>query len=476
MRLWQKIFLCTLLLTVCSVNLIVFLLLTNNYHQAIQQQKQIAVTQHISMINSIQNAINYEKLKISLLILDQEYVKNTVLEILSQNSNNAISFWIYDQNQNQLSSGDCPWNFQPLLQQAGQSEDYQTQLVRKDSQTHLLVASKVILNYETYYLSSAFDITNLEQSYTQQIRSTQWLSMLCSISIAGVLMVFVQILLRPLQRINQGTKEIAQGNYQKRLNCKGSTEISELAANMNQMAGAIQEKIDDLEQVAENRQQFIANLAHEMKTPLTSILGFADIIRIKKDLSEQERQEYAGIIVKETKRLSGLSGKLMELILVGQEKLQMQETELNQLLQEVMESFQPILQSHKIQIQQQLEGGRMQMEPELFRSMVYNILENAIKASPAGSTIWISQNNLDNGEVTISIKDQGMGISKEDLKKVTEPFYMVDKSRSRKAGGAGLGLALCEKIAQMHHGSIQIESQLGEGTTVTIHLERGKKN
>ena len=245
---------------------------------------------------------------------------------------------------------------------------------------------------------------------------------------------------------------------------------------MNQMADSIQEKIDDLEQVAENRQQFIANLAHEMKTPLTSILGFADIIRIKKDLSEQERQEYAGIIVKETKRLSGLSGKLMELILVGQEKLQMQETELNQLLQEVVESFQPILQNHKIQIQQQLEGGRMQMEPELFRSMVYNILENAIKASPAGSTIWIFQNNLDNGEITISIKDQGMGISKEDLKKVTEPFYMVDKSRSRKAGGAGLGLALCEKIAQLHHGNIQIESQLGEGTTVTIHLERGKMN
>ena len=166
----------------------------------------------------------------------------------------------------------------------------------------------------------------------------------------------------------------------------------------------------------------------------------------------------------------------MELILVGQEKLQMQETELNQLLQEVVESFQPILQNHKIQIQQQLEGGRMQMEPELFRSMVYNILENAIKASPAGSTIWIFQNNLDNGEITISIKDQGMGISKEDLKKVTEPFYMVDKSRSRKAGGAGLGLALCEKIAQLHHGNIQIESQLGEGTTVTIHLERGKMN
>lgn len=476
MRLWQKIFLCTLLLTVCSVNLIIFLLLTNNYRQTIQQQKQVAFTQHISMINSIQNAINYEKLKISLLILDQEYVKNTVLEILSKNNNDAVSFWIYDQNQNQISSGDCPWSFQPLLQQAEQSDDYQTQLVRTDSKSHLLITSKVILNYETYYLSSAFDITNLEQSYQQQIRSTQWLSMLCSIFIAGVLMIFVQILLRPLQRINQGTKEIAQGNYQKRLSCKGSTEISELASNMNQMADSIQEKIDDLEQVAENRQQFIANLAHEMKTPLTSILGFADIIRIKKDLSEQERQEYAGIIVKETKRLSGLSGKLMELILVGQEKLQIQETELNQLLQEVVESFQPILQNHKIQIQQQLEGGRMQMEPELFRSMVYNILENAIKASPAGSTIWIFQNNLDNGEITISIKDQGMGISKEDLKKVTEPFYMVDKSRSRKAGGAGLGLALCEKIAQLHHGNIQIESQLGEGTTVTIHLERGKKN
>lgn len=146
MRLWQKIFLCTLLLTVCSVNLIIFLLLTNNYRQTIQQQKQVAFTQHISMINSIQNAINYEKLKISLLILDQEYVKNTVLEILSKNNNDAVSFWIYDQNQNQISSGDCPWSFQPLLQQAEQSDDYQTQLVRTDSKSHLLITSKVILN------------------------------------------------------------------------------------------------------------------------------------------------------------------------------------------------------------------------------------------------------------------------------------------------------------------------------------------
>lgn len=258
------------------------------------------------------------------------------------------------------------------------------------------------------------------------------MSMICATVIASVLLIVVWLLLLPLRRINEGTRQIAQGNYSKRLPEKGSTEFSQLSRNMNEMAEAIEHNIKDLESVAEDRNTFIANLAHEMKTPLTSILGFGDLLRIKRTVDDKERREYAGIIVEETKRLKTLSGKLMELITVGSTQLDWQTIPLTSIMEEVGQALQISLSKSGITLNIKVCKIEVSVDKELFKSLIYNLIDNAIKASKSGQEIEVFAEET-NGILTIAVKDHGIGIPKEEINKIMQPFYMIDKSRTRKA-------------------------------------------
>ena len=209
-------------------------------------------------------------------------------------------------------------------------------------------------------------------------------------------------------------------------------------------------------------------MAHEMKTPLTSILGFADLLYLQKDVPEKKRREYAGIILDETKRMRSLSGKLMELLNVGSQNLIFAPEELSGVIDEVATAMQPVLNSSRLALQYGCEPGLwVEMDRELFKSLLYNFIDNGRKASPEGSLIQLLAHRKGQN-IEILIRDHGQGIPKKELEKIRQPFYMVDKSRSRKAGGAGLGLALCEEICRIHKGSFVIDSRLGEGTLITL--------
>ena len=279
----------------------------------------------------------------------------------------------------------------------------------------------------------------------------------------------------PLTRLNRATKRIAGGDYSERIQIKGRDELSELAENMNIMADSVEENIMLLSETAENRRQFINNLTHEMKTPLTSILGFADIIRIKRNITSKELSEYSGIIVEEAKRLKNLSGKLMELITVGETNLEFVSISSRELVNQIQLVLKPILDKNDITLMTQCDENILTVDCELFKSMILNLIDNAIKASKSGKTIYLTGTSglPFSQSFTITVRDEGIGIAAEELNKITEPFYMVDKARSRKAGGAGLGLALCKRIAEIHNADFQISSTLGTGTTITITLTTG---
>ncbi len=299
------------------------------------------------------------------------------------------------------------------------------------------------------------------------------ITMSCAMGISLILMVVVKLLLNPLKRVNEGTREIAQGNYQKRIDEKGHDELSELACNMNMMAEAVEINVRALEDVAEDRKHFIDNLSHEMKTPLTSILGFSDLLQIKKEISEESRIEYAGIIKEEATRMRTLSGKLMELITVGEAKLEWQQEDMKKLFDEIGVSLKVVADSHKMQLFCEGEEGMLCVDRELFKSLLYNLVDNAIKASQEGGQIQVL-GQFENGQFCIEVKDEGVGIPKEEIDKITQAFYMVDKVRSRERGGAGLGLALCAEIVSTHRGVMRFESQLGEGTRVLIRMKGGR--
>ena len=242
-----------------------------------------------------------------------------------------------------------------------------------------------------------------------------------------------------------------------------------LAQDMNRLARAVQQRVDQLENTAESQKTFTANMAHEMKTPLTSILGFADLLQLQKQVPDEQRMRYAGIIVEETRRLRSLSGTLMELLAVENRNLVLTPVDMPGLFKEVATAIQPLLAGGRLRLEEYCQPMVVNGDRELLKSLLYNFLDNARKASPAGSRLVLA-GRPQNGWAEICIRDYGRGIPAAELDKIRQPFYMVDKSRARKAGGAGLGLALCEQIVRIHGGRYEVDSRVGQGTLITLYL------
>jgi signal transduction histidine kinase len=238
---------------------------------------------------------------------------------------------------------------------------------------------------------------------------------------------------------------------------------------MNDMATHIEEDAAYIESVSDSRRKFIANMTHELKTPLTSILGFADVLRIKSDMSDEERRNYADIIYTEANRLRMLSSRLMELITIDEVEMHMTDVDIADLIMREVKMYLPICEEANISLTTDLESAVVLADETLFATMIVNLIDNARKASASGKEIHVCCKKKAH-HVLIQVKDHGIGIPKEQISHVTEAFYMVDKARTRKAGGAGIGLALCKAIVSAHHGELLIESNIGEGTTVTVSV------
>lgn len=258
---------------------------------------------------------------------------------------------------------------------------------------------------------------------------------------------------------------VAGGNFSERVEIVSDDEIGLLSGNFNNMATVVDDKINQLEKISADKQRSIDNLAHELRTPLTSIIGYADFLRTTK-YDEETFIDSLSYIYEEGKRLEKLAFKLMDLIFVRKEDLH--EENLKELLIEIRNSFIPKLEEKNINLEISTENLNFLMDKDFIKILITNLVDNAIKASKIGDKIYISAYKNSESRIILEVKDMGVGIPKEDIPKVFEPFFMVDKSRSRANSGVGLGLSLCAEIAKIHDADIQIESELGEGTTIKL--------
>lgn len=471
MKLWQKIFLSSLMLIILTVNIVSVILLNNSHKLIIEREQSHAVNEHEYFKASFVNAITYEKLVSGELILDTYKITVTGIDVVNgQNINVAI----YNDSKN-ITARNISDKLNTLVHDNFinnidiNGNEYGSAVFTVDDEHIMVIGSAVEIEEKTYFIVTTSNISEIYIMKKQQSDFIRKVSIGASAAVSLILLVVTITLLRPLKRLNIYTKAIAGGQYDMRIKRKGSLEFCQLADNMNSMAEAVQSHAQKLENVAETRQTFIANLAHEMKTPLTSILGFADLLRIKKNISDGDRMEYAGTIVEETKRLRSLSGKLMELIALGGTDIEKTPVNLPKLITETKTALTPLLDKNKVSLVCNYKDITFYADEELFKSLLYNIIENAVKASPINEKIILNCAMYE-GDAVITITDFGIGMSKDDMQKVFEPFYMVDKSRSRKAGGAGLGLALCAEIAKLHNSVLEIDSELGKGTTIFITI------
>lgn len=482
MKLWQKIFLWTLLTVMLAVSTIGILLLKNDFNTSIDMQTENAISEHSYMVSNISNKIITARLQSNSILLTTSQILNVLGDIFEDSKINPTTIVALFNKNNRVLYNNVPISLDTsILNSAGSSNTsstdsnlYYTQILKVNGRMRLIVASPIVLEKQNFIFVTSTDISNIYASYSNQIRYTKYMCITLSLVCAIILLTLSKLLLRPLVNLNRTTSAIATGDYSQRITIYSDDELGELSYNMNIMANAVEENVNQLKEVAENRKTFINNLSHEMKTPLTSILGFADIMRIKRNLSDEELSDYSNIIFDEATRLKNLSGKLMELITIGETNLDFSETETTELFSQIELVMKPIMITNNISFTVSCDSCFIYIDLELFKSVILNLLDNAIKASENDSTISLI-GKIENDDFKIQVIDKGIGMSEDDISKVTEPFYMVDKARSRKAGGVGLGLALCSSIVEIHNAKLDISSRLQHGTNVTVSIQIQKK-
>ena len=252
---------------------------------------------------------------------------------------------------------------------------------------------------------------------------------------------------------------------------RSQTRAARDAAKKQQRAEELEGEIKLLEEAADRREEFIASFAHELKTPLTAIIGYADMLR-SREMSPKNRFTAAGYIFSEGKRLEALSLKLMEIIVSGKQGIERRRFDAPYFIREVAAVTVPSLAADGMTLDMRWEPGEVEIEPDLFKTLMINLIDNARKASRKGQTVELFCKREEGG-YAFYVRDHGRGMKKEDLSRITEPFYMIDKSRSRAQNGAGLGLALCQRIAELHGTTLEYESEPGQGTTVRVYLKGG---
>ncbi len=222
----------------------------------------------------------------------------------------------------------------------------------------------------------------------------------------------------------------------------------------------------------ERQERFVGSFAHEMKTPMTSLIGYAELIR-SGTLTQEEQAEAAGYLYSEGKRLESLSRKLLELLVVQRQDIPLAEVSPGELVEELARRLGPPYRARGISVTCDCEEGRCLLEPDLTWSLLLNLADNAQKAMEGGGELSFRLRMLEDG-CRIQVTDTGRGIPPQALEHLTEAFYRVDKARSRKQGGFGLGLALCQEIAALHNGSIRFENRPQGGARVTVELRGGR--
>lgn len=331
---------------------------------------------------------------------------------------------------------------------------------------YIIVAGEFPQTDNEYQINYIYDITSTINIWKNMRNMLLGIGVLFSTIVAVLLHVILTIIFRPLGQIVDASKEIAIGNYEKRIHIGKSHELISLADSFNEMTERVELAIAELSDDARKKQQFIDNFSHEIRTPLTSVYGFAEYMQ-KSALSEEERINISSYIMEDSKHILSIADKLLDLAMLNNKSIAMSHCDTETMFGSSANILSNRLKKKEIHLIQEREVDSIYGDESLLQSLLINLTNNAIDASEIGGKItW--QIIKEGDAVVLSVLDEGKGISSEEINKINEPFYRVDKSRSREAGNVGLGLAICQQIVECHGAKMLFESEPEKGTKVTI--------
>lgn len=453
MKLFHKSFLCFVIIFGVTFSAAGFLLINYAYHNSIEQEKKFAFQE-----------FQYNKYILqSILYSDPEYITSSETENSALNNNFTVPVTLYDKE------GKCIFSSMSALPDIDTSYSPDSgsiffKIEQNGDKYSIFVHDVISSDGHEIYLVTETDISQVVDKQEMMHNYFQRIYMIILCVVFPAIFLLTGMITAPIKNVSKAAKRIAGGNYSERISFSGHDEICELADNFNQMAERVEEKIDELSGIAKQKEEFAANFAHELKTPMTSVIGYADML-YQKDLSREQVKSAAYYIWNEGMRLEALSLKLMDLFVLDKQDFKLEKMDVKELFRDISEGIYPVCKKNGVIFHMGLENGKIYVDFDLLKTMILNMVDNAVKADC--SDIWIVGKAGREGYV-IQIADNGKGIPKNELGRITEAFYMVDKSRSRKQHGAGIGMALVAKIAAIHHAKMKIESDGKSGTVLSF--------
>ena len=402
------------------------------------------------------------------LITTNDYVSKVISNINIENRDDIIDLYAkssemaitcYSSSEGYVAYGNKKYNPTPE-QMMAMFKSTNNELSFKHHNEVLAYGTKNMINGQEYYIYVQKDTSGQKSA----IANSAILILGC-VFLTGsiVFLVIADIIVKPLTRLTNAIKELSNGNYNVRVDNVGQDEISKLNQGFNQMARQLAKQ-------DETRQKFISDISHEFQTPLTSIQGFANILK-EEDLPKEQRVKYANIILYNSKRLSSLAKNMLQLTLLDREEIELELTnyslveQMNRVIstqenQAMEKNIEIVFEMPKKEIF--IEGDEQRLE-----QVWTNIISNAIEYTNEGGLITITMKK-NSKDIEISIEDTGIGMSKEVVSHIFERFYREDKARN--VEGNGLGLAIVKSIVDLHHGKIDILSQVDVGTNFIVRL------
>lgn len=431
------------IMVLLSIYVIGFILLSRNYEISMQEQ----IDKSISQINTVYHSFMLYENKKGIETIANQYKQDKIYIEVEVDQN-----LIYSTITNNVS------NIKEKIKSSmNNTTNTYTYLENTTLYTFLERGGVDIL--------MSTDITKLKENRSDQIRFFIQLTIFFSILVALILSLLVKLLTNKIKKLNQIATEIEKGNYDITIPPLGKDEVGSLGKTFHTMTTSIRKNINELNRTAEIRQEFIHDLTHEIRTPLTSIIGYSSLMKNKKVTQAEKVTEYAQKIYQEGMYLKELTDKLIDMILLEEQTPSFQEIDLSEALKKIAKE---IAQKYPfIFLETNITSSIFRkVDRILLQILVENLVKNAMNAyeHQDGKVIVTLT------PTTLTVKDFGKGIPPDETEKIVQPFYTEKKDRNREFSGMGLGLPLCMRIIAVFGWKLTIKSEVKKGTEMIIGI------
>lgn len=458
MKFRLKITVCMVWLFAAAFGIGGSLIISASYRNDLAHEKESAISAYQMTVNTLQlvNSVSVQT--------DFTDIAGTLRQIQRQATWSAVQL--------KMPNGEVPYE-SGAVEYFTSGQGYPMTIVTApDNQYFLQLSGSLSANQKKLNLNFLYDISRVFQTRKEQEAAYRNV-FLGLIVFGGVLSWSISYFLtKPLAELSNAARRMAAGDLSVRVKAKGRDDVGQLSRDFNTMAARLQQNMEEITAAMEQQEQFMGSFAHELKTPMTSIIGYADLLR-QDVLPPEDAMSASNYIFSEGRRLEALSLKLLDLLMMDTQNLSLPLSDPSRPALALVHQLRPIYAQQGITLKAVCASGQCPLEADLFKSLLANLLDNARKSIEGSGAIYVSM-TWQEGQCRLQVLDNGQGIPPDALEHLTEAFYRVDKSRSRKQGGVGLGLTLCQRIVALHHGSLSFSSVEGVGTCVTVWLGGGE--